>query len=90
MKIKLVHPLWTHLASISALIALIAGIIVSSPLPGRAPTHFGFDGKPNAYGSPWLAFGLTIGISVLFIILSIFLDEAWARQEKQKYSTGFR
>jgi hypothetical protein len=89
MKTKLVHPLWTNLPSIAAFVALIAGIIVSSPLPGRAPTHFGFDGKPNAYGSPWLAFGLTIGISILFIILSIFLDEAWARQEKTKTFNWF-
>jgi hypothetical protein len=89
MQIKLAHPLWTNLPSLAALVALIVGIIISSPLPGRAPVNFSAGGAPNAYGSPWLAFGLTIGISVLFIILSIFLDEAWARQEKAKIFNWF-
>jgi len=89
MKNKPVHPLWTHLPAIAALVALIAGIFVSSPLPGRAPTHFGFDGKPNAYGSPWMVFGLIIGLSIFFIVLSVFLDESWARQERSKLFNWF-
>jgi uncharacterized membrane protein len=52
MKIKLAHPLWTNLPSLAALVALIVGIIISSPLPGRAPVHFSAGGAPNAYGSP--------------------------------------
>ena len=89
MKTKLVHPLWTNLPSIAAFVVLIVSIIIASPLPDRAPVHFSAGGEPNGYGSPWLAFGLTIGISVLFIILSIFLDEAWARQEKTKTFNWF-
>jgi len=54
------------------------------PLPSRAPTHFGFNGEPDNYGSPWLAFGITIGISLLFGLLSIVFDEVWARGEKRK------
>lgn len=84
MKTKLVHPLWTHLPAIAALVVLVVYIINASPLPVRAPVHFGFNGEPNAYGSPWSVFGLIIGLSVFFILLSVFLDELWARQEKAK------
>ena len=84
MKIKLVHPLWTHLPATAALIILIVYIINAGPLPAEAPVHFGFSGDPNRYGSPWEVFGLTIGLSVFYILVSILLDELWARQEKTK------
>jgi len=57
---------------------------ISGPLPVEAPLHFGFNGEPTSYGSPWLTFGLTIGLSVFFILLSVFLDNLWAKQEKEK------
>ena len=57
---------------------------MAGPLPASAPTHFGFNGEPDAYGSPWLAFGITLGVSLLFGILSIMFDETWARSEKRK------
>jgi hypothetical protein len=84
MKLKLSHPLWTHLPSVTALVIFIIYLITSDTLPNRAPIHFNFSGEPNGYGSPWLAFGLTIGLSVFFILLSIFLDTLWAKQEKTK------
>ena len=54
------------------------------PLPESIPIHFGINGQPDNYGSPWFAFSLTAAISVLFISISIFLDELWARQETAK------
>ena len=84
MKIKLLHPLWVHLPAAVALLILLIYLLVSGPLPAEAPVHFGFGGEPNRYGSPWEVFGLTIGLSVLYILISIVLDELWARQEKKK------
>ncbi len=81
---KLVHPLWTHLPSIAALIILVVFILTAGPLPSEAPVHFGFSGEPNRDGSPWEVFGITIGLSVLFILISGLIDELWARQEKAK------
>lgn len=84
MKIKLIHPLWVHLPAAASLVILVIYIATAGPLPAEAPVHFGFGGDANRYGSPWEVFGLTIGLSVLYILISILLDELWARQEKKK------
>jgi hypothetical protein len=81
---KIVHPLWVHLPAVAALVVLMAGLAISGPLPAEAPIHFSFDGIADNYGSPWAVFGLVIGLSVLYILLSALLDELWARQEKAK------
>ncbi|MFC2062827.1 DUF1648 domain-containing protein [Chloroflexota bacterium] len=78
------HPLWTHLPAVAALVVLIIYLVTNGPLPAEAPVHFGFGGVVDRYGSPWSVFGITIGLSVFFILLSAFLDELWARQEKAK------
>ncbi len=84
MRIRLLHPVWRHLPSVTALIILIIYIFASGPLPAEVPVHFGLSGEPDRYGSPWLSFGLTVGLSFFFIALSVFVDELWARQEKSK------
>jgi hypothetical protein len=66
------------------LLYLAERLITAGPLPSSAPTHFGFNGEPDSYGSPWLAFGITLGLSLLFGLLSIVFDEVWARGEKRK------
>ena len=86
MKNKLIHPLWTHLPAAAALIVLVACVIAAAPFPAEAAVHFDINGQPDNYGSPWMVFGITIGFSVFFILLSVFIDELWARQEKQKSS----
>jgi hypothetical protein len=83
-KRKLVHPLWTHLPALAALAVFLAVMFVSLPLPSWAPVHFGFDGEPDRYGNPWGFVWFVIGFSLFFIVLSGFLDELWARQEKKK------
>ena len=57
---------------------------MAGSLPANAPIHFGMNGEPNAYGSPWLFFGITFGIGILFGILSIIFDEIWVKSEKRK------
>lgn len=84
MRNKLVHPLWSHLPALAALVLLIVYVINTGPLPAEAPIHFDIGGKPDADGSPWMVLGLLTGLSIFFIVLSAFLDELWARQEKTK------
>ncbi len=84
MKFKFIHPLWTHIPAILALLAGVAFTLKVMPLPDPAPLHFTWDGQPDRYGSPWMSTMWQAGISILYIILSIVLDEAWARQEKTK------
>jgi hypothetical protein len=84
MKSKIIHPLWTHLPAVAAFIFLVVYIIINAPYESSIPIHFGFNGEANGYGSPWLTFGLISGLALFFILLSVFLDELWARQEKKK------
>jgi hypothetical protein len=84
MKIKLQHPLWTHIPAAGLIIYLAVRWIQVGNLPGRVPTHFGFNGEPNGYGSMPGAMAMILGICVLYLILSIIGDEAWVRSEKKK------
>lgn len=84
MKVKFIHPLWTHIPAVVALLAGVAFTLRALPLPDPAPLHFTFSGHPDRYGSPWMSTIWQAGISILYVILSIMLDEAWARQEKRK------
>jgi hypothetical protein len=81
---KIIHPLWVHIPALAALVALIVYTIISLPLPAEAPVHFGTGGLPDRYGSPWEALGISIGLSVFFLLLSAFMDELWARQENSR------
>jgi hypothetical protein len=84
MKIRLIHPLWTHLPVLGLIIYLAIQLVMAGPLPSEAPTHFGFNGLPDAYGSPWISFGLIFSLALLFGILTVIFDEIWARNEKGK------
>jgi hypothetical protein len=89
MKIKIFHPLWTHIPAFAVLVYFIIRLLGAGSLPVQAPTHFGFNGIPNDSGSPWMVFGLIIGLSVFFIILSSALDEVWAKNETGKTFNWF-
>ena len=84
MKLNLSHPLWTHIPSVASLAVLIVALVSAGALPVDAPVHYGPGGQPDRYGSPWAAFALIVGLSIGFIILSVWLDELWARQERTK------
>jgi len=83
---RLVHPLWTHLPAVAVIIVMIIFIIKNSPFPAKVPVHFNStsNGVPNGYGSPWEMIGLLLGLSVFIIIISVIIDEHWARQEKKR------
>lgn len=84
MKINLSHPLWTHIPPVASLAVLIVALVSAGALPVDAPVHYGPGGQPDRYGSPWAAFALIVGLSIGFIILSVWLDELWARHERRK------
>jgi hypothetical protein len=84
MKSKLVHPLWTHLPAFLLILVAVFFTIKALPLPDPAPIRFDLSGQPNTYGSPWIGSSLLLGLSVGFLVLSSWLDELWARQEKKK------
>jgi hypothetical protein len=84
MKNQISHPLWTHLPALALLLYFIIRLIGAGDLPAQAPVHFSWGGKPDNYGSPWISFGLALGLSLLYICISSVLDEVWARHEKKK------
>lgn len=84
MKLKFIHPLWTHTPAILALLAGVAFTIRAIPLPNPAPIHFTMSGQPDRYGSPWMSTIWLAAIAILYLVLSVVLDEAWARQEERK------
>jgi hypothetical protein len=88
MNRRLVHPLWMHLGAIAAFIVFLI-VLFTGSIPAEAPVHFGGSGIPDQFGSPWESIGITIGLSLLFIAVSILLDELWARQEKSKKFNWF-
>ncbi len=70
-----------------ALLVMIIAIVFTvraMPMPDEAPVHFNLSGQPDAYGSPLSNSLLLIGLSIGFLLLSSWLDELWARQEKKK------
>ncbi len=89
MNIKLANPLWTHIPAAAALIYFIVRVLTGGPFPAEAPIHFGAGGTGNDFGSPWLVFGLTIGLSVMFLAISGLIDELWTRQEEKKHFNWF-
>ena len=83
MKTRLHHPLWLHIPSTVALAAFV-WVLVSTPLPDRAPVHFGIDGTADNWGSPLAVALLLLVLSAIFIALSAFMCELWAREEQKK------
>jgi hypothetical protein len=84
MKPKIVHPLWTHLPALIIIVAAAFFTIKALPFPDSAPVHFDINGNPNGYGSPWASSLLLLGLSIGYFVISIWMDELWARQEKKK------
>lgn len=40
-------------------------------LPSRIPTHFGVNGQPDAWGSPWMLLALPIGAGALYVLMTL-------------------
>ncbi|HTY82073.1 MAG TPA: DUF1648 domain-containing protein, partial [Dehalococcoidales bacterium] len=89
MKKRLSNPLWTHIPAALALVGVIVYTVLVGPLPAHAPVHFDLSGEPDQYGSPYMVFGLVVGLSILFIFISAIIDDIWARYEKRKTFNWF-
>ena len=81
---KFIHPPWVHLPAALAFIFFIAATVTALPLPDQAAVHFGAGGIPDRYGSPWEMIGIVFGLSLMFMVISVCIDELWAQQEKKK------
>ncbi len=84
MKIKFIHPLWTHLPAVLMLVGMIIYTVLSMPLPDPAPLQFYVHGQPARYGSSWGRTAVFIVIGLWYVVLSAWIDELWARQENRK------
>ncbi len=81
---RLHHPLWTHLPALACVAALAWAFVAYRPWPESIGLHFGADGRPDRYGSPWELLLWAMLFPCFFIIGSVVLDEIWARQEPRK------
>jgi uncharacterized membrane protein len=67
-KVKgIVWPLWTVVAIMAA-----ASIAMFRYLPDPMPTHWGFSGEPDAWGSKWNVFLIPGMAALLTILFSVF------------------
>jgi hypothetical protein len=53
------------------------------------PVGLGWHGEPSLWGSPWIGFGVVIGLGLVFLAVSVLADELWARQEGRKRFNAF-
>ncbi len=85
MSRKIVHPWWIHVpVALLVLAYVVVSLSTSGTWPDRVPLQIGFNGQPTAWGSPWIAFALVTGLSLLFLAIAALIDELWARQESRK------
>jgi len=74
------HAWWTHLP---AAMTLWAGVVVGGIMTASGGLVY-YVNNVNVVPGPWRFLGNLVGISVLLIGASIFIDELWARQETRK------
>jgi len=87
---KLNHAWWGHLPAAVLLVGfVIYSSITAARWPARMPLTLGWHGEPSQWGSPWIAFGLVVGIGLVFLAISALADELWARQEGRKRFNAF-
>ena len=84
MNARFNHPHWTHLPAVAALAALIGAIVSAMPLPSPSPIHFGLDGQPDGFGSPWPGLFTVIALCALVVCIGISSAEEWSRRETKK------
>ena len=71
---RLHHPIWAHAPAALTVAGMICGVPLIIRSPGRGASLF-----DHALG-----LAIWIGLSLLFVGLSVFIDELWARQESRK------
>jgi hypothetical protein len=76
---------WAHLPAVALWVGFIIWFVSRrTQWPSRVPLQVDWFGNVTSWGSPWLAFGLVVGLGLLFIALTVLLDELWARQETRR------
>jgi len=76
---------WTHLPAMALWVGFIIWFVSRrTQWPSRVPLQVDWFGNVTSWGSPWLAFGLVVGLGLFFIGLTVLLDELWARQETRR------
>jgi len=79
------RQVWTHLPAVALWIGYIVWFLSRRAVwPSRVPLQVDWSGHATSWGSPWLAFGLVVGLGLFFIALTVLLDELWVRQESRK------
>lgn len=68
--------------------ALFAGLVVAAAvlgptLPARIAQHFGGDGQPDGYGSPWPFFWVTAAVAAAAVAMSL-----WALRARDRRTAG--
>ncbi|MEY8562952.1 DUF1648 domain-containing protein [Eggerthellaceae bacterium 3-80] len=75
-------------------VSLVYTIANISALPEQVPTHFGFNGQPDTYGSRWTYVLIPIIVLVCFVIMSgighFLPPRFWNAPPKIVGSTNFR
>lgn len=85
MNRRIVHAWWVHVPAVLMIVAYVGvSLWMSGSWPDLVPLQVDLMGQPTSWGSPWVAFALVVGLSLLFLTISTVIDELWARQEAQK------
>lgn len=72
------HPLWTHTPAV-VLIGMMAWRICSQNIPDRLPIHLKHGtGSASAAG----VLGGILLLAALYLVMSVFFDESWAKNEQ--------
>ncbi|MFT2753932.1 DUF1648 domain-containing protein [Clavibacter sp. Sh2088] len=58
-------------AAVIALVLGAAALVLAPTLPGRIAVHFGFDGQPDGWDSPWPLLGIAGGLALLAVVSSV-------------------
>jgi hypothetical protein len=69
-------PTGTRVAIVApaAAVAVVLGaaaVVLAPALPGRVAVHFGSDGRPDGWGSPWPLLGIALGLALVAVGLSV-------------------
>ena len=85
MKGRLHHPLWAHAPAFVLWAGFVGWFLATQARwSGQVPIRVGAGGVPLAWASPWVGLALVAGLGLLFLSISVLLDELWARQEARK------
>ena len=75
---------WVHLASLFAIILMIALMFARLPWPSRVPAHFDIHWRVDRWGSPWES-AIFPPLAMVMLVAGLVCSAAWsAREEGRK------